>query len=100
MSNFKSKKCVSKVLRNFAKGQDCTMRSDYCNLDPETVVLCHARMAGFNGTAMKPPDFLGYHGCSSCHANEHKVDPYDIHRAVAETQVRLLDAGLIVVKGA
>lgn len=95
----KPAKCVSSPLRNFAKMQECTMRGPHCNGDPETVVLCHSRMAGFNGTACKPLDFLGYHGCSECHRTEDEMSGWDVFRAVAETQTRVLDAGLIIVKG-
>ena len=95
----KSGRCVSKPLRDFAKGQDCAMRGPYCNNNPETVVLCHTRMAGFNGINCKPLDFLGYHGCFECHRHELEMGYDDIYRAVAETQTRVFQAGLITVKG-
>jgi hypothetical protein len=98
--NFKPDTCVSKPLRDFARGQDCSMRGPYCNNNPETVVLCHTRMAGFNGINCKPLDFLGYHGCSDCHAHELEMGYDDIYRAVAETLSRAFQAGLITVKGA
>jgi hypothetical protein len=30
-------------------------------------VLCHIRLKDFCGMGMKPPDYLGAFGCSTCH---------------------------------
>lgn len=38
-----------------------------CNGNSETVVLAHYRMAGLNGTGIKPDDIFGAWCCSSCH---------------------------------
>lgn len=35
-------KIESTAIRASARGQTCTMRSDWCNHDPSTVVFCHA----------------------------------------------------------
>ena len=86
-------------LQRFARDQACTLRSDACNGDPATVVLCHVRIPGFAGVAMKPPDWLAFHGCSSCHIEQEarRVDWKDVLRAVAETMRRAVDEGLIKV---
>lgn len=77
---------VSKVLRDFAKGRECQMKSEWCNSDPQTVVLCHDRRRAGCGMAQKPHDFHAYHGCSDCHANEHKLEDRELHDAVRRTQ--------------
>lgn len=56
-------------LRKLAHLEDCTIRvPGYCNANPETVVLCHARLIGISGMSLKVPDALGAFGCSDCHA--------------------------------
>ncbi len=56
-------------LRKYAKGKPCMIRIvGLCNQNPETVVLCHLRMAGITGTAQKSADVLGAWGCSDCHS--------------------------------
>ena len=56
-------------LRKLARGQDCTVRvPGFCNGDPATTVLAHYRMLPFNGTGIKPPDWLGAWACSACHS--------------------------------
>lgn len=77
---------VSKKLRDFAMGQDCQMRSEWCNGNPETVVLCHSRRRTGTGTAQKPHDFWGYHGCSSCHACEGQLEDRELYDAIRRTQ--------------
>lgn len=55
-------------LRKAAKGQDCQVRvPGVCSHDPSTVVLAHYRMAGQNGTGIKPSDLLGAYACQFCH---------------------------------
>lgn len=99
MINLKSKPCVSKAIRKFARNQTCALRMPWCNGDPETTVHCHIRRAGFNGIGMKPLDIFGWHGCSECHRRENEASDGDILRAMMETQTRLYDAGLLEVKG-
>jgi len=95
---FKNRQMKSRAIREFARGQTCTLRLDCCNHDPETVVLCHVRRAGFNGTGQKPLDIFGFHGCSECHRREKEASDGDILRAMMETQQRLYNAGLISVR--
>lgn len=55
-------------LRKVAQGRDCLIRvPGYCNGNPETTVLAHARLIGISGMSLKVPDALGAHGCSDCH---------------------------------
>lgn len=95
----KTGRIESSAIRKSAKGQTCTMRGPWCNDNPETVVFCHApiRRFGLGGMGMKVPDLFGYYGCSDCHAHEADMGWDDVLRAVCETQMRLLSAGLIVI---
>ena len=56
-----------------------------CNYNPETVVLCHTRVANVAGMGQKPPDFPGcfFFGCNDCH------DVYDGRRKTDLTRVQL-----------
>lgn len=58
-----------KDLRKLAREQECQIRLPHvCNFNPETTVLCHFRLKGYCGTAIKPDDFIfGAWGCSACH---------------------------------
>lgn len=88
---FKTPPFVSQKLRDFANGQTCTMLSEWCNGNPETVVLCHSRRRAGAGTGQKPHDFWGYHGCSGCHANEHRLEDRELYDAILRTQYRVYE---------
>lgn len=77
---------VSNDLRQFAKGKECQMKSEWCNGNTETVVLCHSRRRAGAGMAQKPHDFWGYHGCSSCHENEAGLEDRELYDAIRRTQ--------------
>lgn len=77
---------VSAVLRQFAKGKECQMKSEWCNGDMETTALCHSRRLAGAGGGQKPHDFWGYHGCSGCHANEEHVEFKELYVAIRRTQ--------------
>ena len=85
-ANFKTPMFVSNKLRNFAEGQECQMKSEWCNGDNSTVVLCHSRRRTGTGMGQKPHDFWGYHGCASCHANEEKLEDRELMDAIRRTQ--------------
>ena len=87
----KTKPFVSKILRDFASWQECTMKSEWCNNNPETVVLCHSRRRAGAGMGQKPHDFWGYHGCSDCHAHEHELEDRELLDAIRRTQYRVFD---------
>lgn len=84
--NFRIPPFKSEKLRQFARGQECQMKSEWCNGNPETTVLCHSRRRTGTGTAQKPHDFWGYHGCSDCHAHEDDIDDSDMLDAIRRTQ--------------
>lgn len=87
----KTKPFVSKTLRDFARGQDCTLNLEGSRCDPETVVLCHIRAFGIAGMAQKPHDFFAYHGCAECHAREKDAGWDELFRAMIKTQSRVYE---------
>jgi hypothetical protein len=48
----------------------------------------------------KSPDFWGAYGCDDCHkhADSGKVSYQDWMRAIFETQIKLIEKGLIQIK--
>ena len=104
-ARFKQPSCVSKPVRDSARGEECTLRLGCCNGNPETTVFAHIRKFGWAGIAEKPADFLGLYACSACHDafDGRSRDPWgweDVTRAHGETLLRLYAKGLLTVKGA
>lgn len=97
-------KVVSQKLRDSARGQSCTLRLEaHCNHDSATVVLAHLRI-NHRGMAIKSPDIFAVHACSACHdvldgRVVGYIEPRDILRALAETQMRWIEDGLLIVVG-
>ena len=99
---------MSKITQS-ARGERCQIRfPGVCNHDPETTVFAHYRLAGYCGTGIKPPDFMGAYACSRCHDladGRLKVDcaEGEIQTAFAEgvmrTLVLLHEKGLIGTRG-
>jgi len=96
-------KIQSNKLRASARGQDCTLRAPgHCNFNAETTVLAHLP-CGQRGVGMKSPDNMAIHCCSGCHdlldgRAKGEVDWKDVVRALAETQARWINSGLMVLK--
>lgn len=91
----------SKKIRASARGEECTLRFyQVCNSNPETTVFAHVGSAG--GMGIKCGDNFGVYACSNCHSkidSESKADnAADIMRALEETQQKLIDKGLMVIK--
>lgn len=84
-----------------AKGEDCTLRLvGICNFNPETTIAAH--IGRRRGMAIKCGDNMIVYACSNCHA---EIDSKgrssyadDKLRALEETQERLIDKGLMVIK--
>lgn len=95
---------VSKAIRDHARGQECTLRiPGVCNHNPDTTVYAHLP-CGQKGVGMKSPDNMGVDACSDCHAfidgpRRWEVAAYDYLRALAETQMRRIEAGIMTIKG-
>jgi hypothetical protein len=102
----KPTKIRSKKITDSAKGERCTLRiSGVCNHNPETVVFAH--IEGSNGMGTKNHDLFGVYACSDCHdwldgrnyLNVNlKAKYYDILQALQETQIKLVQKGLIEVR--
>ena len=99
----------SKRIREFAKGQHCTLRGPTCNRNPETTVWAHSpfRAAGGGGMGFKVSDIFGAAICSACHDFLDQRTPYDgpcesrtvaYHRAQDRSLQMLIEAGIVVVK--
>jgi hypothetical protein len=82
---------VSKPIRDFAEGKECQMKSEWCNGDPATTVHCHERRRAGAGANQKPHDFWGWHGCSGCHANEHKLEDRELFDAIRRTLYKIFE---------
>ncbi|MET3654066.1 nuclease domain-containing protein [Dyella japonica] len=95
-------------LRKSAKGEDCTLNvAGVCNYDPSTTVLCHLPIIESAGMGQKATDLCACYGCNACHDwidNRNGTNPYDERlfyaaRGLVRTQRRMIEKGLIVVKG-
>lgn len=93
-------------LRKLARDRTCTIRVPaVCTYGPETVVLCHYRLAGISGLGMKSPDLFGAYGCFKCHAvvdGQQKSDFTVTERklmlaeGVLRTQAILVQEGVLI----
>lgn len=94
---------VSKKIRDSARGEDCSLRMiGVCNFNSETTVLAHLP-CGMKGVGMKSPDIMAVYACSSCHdvldgRGKGDIDWRDILRALAETQCKFFEKGLLTIK--
>lgn len=92
---------ISKKLRDSARGQECTLRAEGCNYNPDTVVMAHVP-CGHKGIGMKGPDNIAIFACSACHdlldgRRPGELDPWDVIRALAETQIYWIENKLLTV---
>lgn len=100
----------SDLIRRAAKGENCTMQSYCCNHDPLTTVAAHSNLSqDGKGFGQKSSDIYIAFLCSNCH------DIYDgrvktmipkeelqemFHYAMKKTWARLIELGIIQIKGA
>lgn len=99
----------SRRIREAARGQPCTIRlPGVCNYNDETTVFCHFSYAS-SGMGMKPSDLSGAFGCAKCHdAVDGRVSSFLYDEAVewckargmAETWGRLVELGIVTIRGA
>lgn len=55
-------------LVKLARSQPCYFRlPEFCYHGATPSMLCHFRVGGTGGTALKPPDVCGAPGCKGCH---------------------------------
>ena len=94
-----------RAVTSLARGKDCQIRlPGICNFNPETTVPCHLRQTGLTGLGYIAESIFVAWGCSACHAHvdSHPGDievQNDFMRGIFRTQQRLLDDGVILVKG-
>lgn len=103
--NPKPKKGVSDPIRESARGEDCALRLDCCNFNPETTSFAHLRFFNWAGIGQKVKDILGVYACSDCHdaidgRSKASWGFDDLLRALGETLIKLHNKGLIKMKGA
>ncbi|MPW31935.1 DUF1364 family protein [Agarivorans sp. B2Z047] len=60
------------------------------------MVFCHLQ-SNYRGVGLKSPDIFGVYACYSCHQelDANKVDHQDQLRALQETQMKLVEKGLL-----
>ena len=95
---------VSQTLRDSAKGQECTMQSDFCNHDPETTVLAHLP-SPVKGAGNKGDDWHSVFACSACHdaLDQRRLSTVDLVQtihALRITQKYWFDNGDLIIAGA
>lgn len=94
---------ISKKIRDSARGEDCSLRMvGICNFNNETTILAHLP-CGMKGMGMKSPDNMAVYACSCCHdvldgRRQGAIDWRDVVRALAETQAKLMQKGLMILK--
>lgn len=105
----KNKPLHSKVLRNSARGEDCTLILSQCRNRTETVILAHSDFIEHGkGIGLKGSDDEAMYCCFECHSAWHLLDiPEEerrelYERAKTRTHGRMRDKGLghILDKGA
>ncbi len=91
----------SKKIMSSAKGEDCTLRlTGVCNFNPETTIAAH--IGRRRGMGVKCGDNMIVYSCSACHSeidSKPRTDYADDKlRAIEETQERLIEIGIMVIK--
>lgn len=100
MSLTKRKPIRSDAIRKAANGEACCL----CGRNDGTTVFCHLN-EGWAGKGMgqKADDIAGFFGCGSCHYTYDKepwnMSDLEIMRAMYSTWLRLIELGIITVKG-
>lgn len=91
-------------IRDSARGEDCSLRLTRCSSN-ETVVLCHIGRS--RGMAFKCSDHFAVYACSNCHdiidgRAKSEFSKLELQaeklRALEETQLKLIDKGLLCIK--
>lgn len=92
-------KMKSKKIRDSARGEDCSLRVSPNCQDGETVIFAHLN-SNYRGIGIKSPDLFGVYCCYQCHLmlDRSEVDYQDQLRSLQETQMKLYEKGLLVVK--
>lgn len=94
----------SRKITQSARGERCTMFAPGCTGGGLDTVLCHSNMQVHGkGKSIKAHDIFSFYGCSHCHwwydngpAPKEEKQSY-LLPAMARTQIRLVEKGLILV---
>lgn len=93
---------ISKMLRDSARGQQCTLRLFCCNRDIETTVLAHLP-SRVKGMGNKGDDWHAVFACHNCHAEldnrRYMIDWREVLRALQETQKFWFEKGYLRLGG-
>ena len=103
ITNLEALVIMNKKIRNSARGEDCSLRLVHCS-SPETVILAH--IGRNRGMGIKCADYFAVYACSSCHdiIDGRVMAPFELDleeeklRALEETQGKLINKGLLVIK--
>jgi len=90
----------SKKIKDSARGQECSLRLPGCSFDTEQTIFAH--VGSDRGMGFKCGDNMGVYACLPCHnsidGHLRKTFANDILRALEETQSKLIQQELLVVK--
>lgn len=89
----------SEPIRKSAAFERCTLRIRCSGDKTDTTVLAHLN-SNFKGIGNKSPDIFGVYACHLCHESLDRggIDKADQLRALQETQMRLVEKGLLKIK--
>lgn len=96
-----------KAIMDAAKGEPCTINTEFCNYDNETTVGCHLPDGSGGSSRLTGPLSLAF-GCSGCHdaidGRNYKgllaeEKDFYMRRGMMRTINRLIEMGLVTVKG-
>lgn len=80
-------------LRRIARGKPCHIRLyPGCLGQHESVHLAHVRQLPYNGTGIKPPDWMGAWACSYCARETGEGSSIENRLALYQGMVRTLHA--------
>ena len=97
----------NKKILEAARGEECTLQTQYCNHNPETTVACHSPFAMHGkATRLRSHDIFICFGCSDCHDAldgrnfeatnwTHEFREILFGRANAKTLIRCIELGLL-----
>lgn len=88
-------------IRNAARGEECTAHGPRCMWNPETTVFAHLNGQAYGkGMGIKAHD-IGMFLCAACHEDydRGRMSSERVIRALALTQIRLIQKGVLVIKG-
>ena len=92
-----------KKIMDAAGGEECTINTEFCNYDNETVVGCHLPDGSGGSNRLTGPLSMAF-GCSDCHdaidgRNYKGLEPEDrefyMRRGMMRTMTRLVERNIL-----